>query len=504
MRATTQHGFARWAFVGLACLYALTIGRGFYSSDGEVMFQTTAALVEHHTLRLASDPGLPQIVAGQGGAFYSKYDPGLSLLAVPFYVVGDRLAAINHAHRYGLAALCVLLLPVLAAAGAVALSAGWIADTRGGAVAGMALLAAGLASPLWVYARELFAEALLACALTAAVLMAHGAGRSRRRLVGAGAVFGVGLATRAAFGLYALPLAVLIAWKEKQEQKRTADDTEKKESSTGEKQLPVEVSRPTGQTPRAFASFMPLPFSVFSAPSAVSCIAFFAGMLPGAALLLAHNVLRFGDPLRFGYAGEEFTARWWEGAPGLLISPGRGVLIYAPVLMLCVLLWPRFRRVFPALGIFLALAWAAALIVYGAWWAWGGGWCWGPRFLVPLLPLSVLSLSVLPAGRSWRAAALLLIAVGIAVQVPGVFTDVTPHFAAVDAAGGSVDWSVRDAAWMDAVVRFSHGKTEPLAMFHLRDFGLPLTWVYGVPALLVIGLSMSAWQMRRRVECATI
>ncbi len=492
MRPTARGGVARWAFVGLACLYALTIGRGFYSSDGEVMFQTAAALVEHHTLRLAPDPGLPQIVAGQGGAFYSKYDPGLPLLAVPFYVMGDQVAAVNRAHRYRLAALCVLLLPVLAAAGAVALSAGWIANAHGGRSAGLALLAAGLASPLWVYARELFAEAVLAFALTAAALIAHGAGGSRRRLVLAGAVFGIGLATRAAFGLYALPLAALIVCEEKQ--KRTTEDTEKK----GKKERSAEEKRVTAEKLPALLSGLPL------SSSAARCISFFAGMLPGVALLVAHNVLRFGDPLRSGYAGEGFTSRLWEGAPGLLISPGRGVLIYAPPLMLCTLLWPRFRRAYPALGIFLALAWASALTVFGAWWAWGGGWCWGPRFLVPLLPLSVLPLSVLPAGRGWRAAALMLIAAGIVVQVPGVLTDVTPHFAAADAAGGSVDWSLRGAAWADAVARLIQGKTEPLAVFHLRDLGLPPTWIYGTPALLLIGLATSVWKVRRRAECATI
>ncbi|MBN2304647.1 MAG: hypothetical protein JXQ72_09235, partial [Anaerolineae bacterium] len=113
-----------WAvFLALACLYMLSIGRGFYTSDGDVMFQTTAALVERGTFALPSDPALPQIIAGADDiTYYSKYDPGLPLLMVPFYAAGDQIGAINRAHRYSLAALAVLLVPALSAAGAVSLT----------------------------------------------------------------------------------------------------------------------------------------------------------------------------------------------------------------------------------------------------------------------------------------------------------------------------------------------------------------------------------------------
>ncbi len=107
-------------FLFFACLYILSIGRGFYTSDGEVMFKTAAALVERHSFALEPDPGLPQIVRGHDGRMYSKYDPGLPLLLVPFYVTGDWIGQINHAHRYRLAATFALLLPALAGAGTLA------------------------------------------------------------------------------------------------------------------------------------------------------------------------------------------------------------------------------------------------------------------------------------------------------------------------------------------------------------------------------------------------
>ncbi|MBN1966538.1 MAG: glycosyltransferase family 39 protein, partial [Anaerolineae bacterium] len=197
-----------------ACVYALSLGRSFFTSDGDVMFKTTAALVENGSLALDPDPGLPQIVPGQGGRYVSKYDPGLPLLAVPFYVTGDWIGRVNHAHRYRLAATAVQMIPVLAAAGALAALAalaGRLFDSRR---AVWITLAAGLATALWPYARTLFAEAVLACALTAAVwLVVRGVDSARRGWMwhlAAGVVFGGGVLTRAALGIYALPLLVLI------------------------------------------------------------------------------------------------------------------------------------------------------------------------------------------------------------------------------------------------------------------------------------------------------
>src|SRR5690606_33241593 len=173
---------------------------------GDVMFQTTAALATEGTLALPPDPGLPQIVAGQGGRYFSKYDPGLPLLAVPFFMAGDQLAAINHAHRTQVAALAVLLVPALASAGAVTALYTLARRLYGARQALIVALAAGVATPLWPYGRMLFAESVLACALTVSVALILCSPTSRRALIAAGAVFGVGVLARAALAIYALPL----------------------------------------------------------------------------------------------------------------------------------------------------------------------------------------------------------------------------------------------------------------------------------------------------------
>jgi hypothetical protein len=445
-------------FIFFACVYVLSIGRGFYSSDGEVMFKTTAALVTHHTFALAPDPGLPQIVPGQDHQFYSKYDPGLPLIAIPFYEIGDRFGQINHAHRYHLSATMVLLVPALAAAGTLFALAKMIPSSPRGEMT-WTILAAGLASPLWMYARVLFAEAVLAFALTAAVALIFLSppeepprlGGSSFRFFAAGLIVGIGLLTRAAFAIYLPALMWLIG------RRSTSRD----------------------RWPR-FAAFG-------------------IGLIPFAAGLLWHNALRFSDPFRFGYAGEAFTTLPWRGIAGLLISPGKSVFLYAPPLILSLILWPRFRRVYPALGEFLALAWITALPFYGTWWAWDGGWSWGPRFLVPLIPLSCLPLIVLPEKRVWRGIATALIVVGIVVQAAAVLTDLTPHYAAL-ADTTALHYDPRQMPQVAAVRRVLDGQTEPLAMFHLDATGLPPTWSVGVPLLLIAGLIVSGgvWLFPRK------
>jgi hypothetical protein len=324
------------------------------------------------------------------------------------------------------------------------------------------VLAAGLATPLWVYGRELFAEAVLACALTVAVMAVSFSASMRADrgflwLFAGGMAFGIGVLMRAALAIYTPALALLI------------------------------VRRARTRQWRGIALWLGT---------------FAAGALPFGLIVAWHNALRFGSPLEFGYAGEGFTTPPWKGIAGLLVSSGKGMALYAPPLILSAIVWRRFRRADRASADFLAVAWVTALIVYGAWWAWDGGWCWGPRLLVPLLPLSCLPLTALPDGRRWRVALAMLVAAGIAVQIPGVLTTVIPHYAEVAGSGASgidrIDFVPRDSPLVDAIRRLLHGQTEPLAMFHLSDSGLPPTWTIGVPLLLILGALTGAYTLARR------
>src|SRR5205823_5383327 len=117
-----------------------------------------------------------------------------------------------------------------------------------------------------------------------------------------------------------------------------------------------------------------------------------------------YNLLRFGDPLTTAYystdgagGGLDFNGNLWVGLYGLLLSPGRGLVWYAPPVLLAGLALPRLYRqrttVCKAL-LALVVLW---LLVHARWADWHAGWGWGPRYLLPILPLALV-----PIAAIWR------------------------------------------------------------------------------------------------------
>jgi hypothetical protein len=101
------------------------------------------------------------------------------------------------------------------------------------------------------------------------------------------------------------------------------------------------------------------------------------------------------------------------GLLSLLFSFGKGILFFAPGLLLVAparrALDRRTADVLDAWMLFLA----GLLLVYARWWAWYGGWFWGPRFLLMAVFPSALALAVtlsVPArpGRRLAVGALVL------------------------------------------------------------------------------------------------
>ncbi len=126
------------------------------------------------------------------------------------------------------------------------------------------------------------------------------------------------------------------------------------------------------------------------------------GYAIGLALSLASNWMKFGRPFDYGY-GPGFTGDLLPGLVAWLVSPGRGLLWYAPVALLALfgaVLLAR-RRDFVRL-VALVGPLALYLPVYSVW-AGLGGWSWGPRYLVPVLPLVVV-LAAIPIANGARTA----------------------------------------------------------------------------------------------------
>lgn len=142
---------------------------------------------------------------------------------------------------------------------------------------------------------------------------------------------------------------------------------------------------------------------------------------------LAYNVAMFGRPLG-GYqslvGSEIFRFKVPDGLAALLVSPGKGLLVFAPFLLF-VLKCP-LAAFGPERRILAILFWAAFLaqLVLYATMDWTAGACYGPRFLTDALPFLIVCLA--PAVERPRKPAARLafgatLAFAVWVQAVGAF-----------------------------------------------------------------------------------
>ena len=131
------------------------------------------------------------------------------------------------------------------------------------------------------------------------------------------------------------------------------------------------------------------------------------GLLP----LLVYDQLAFGQPFEQGYGSKPFDTPLATGIYGLLLSPSRGLLIYAPYLAFALvslaLAWRRPGPVARRLR-GLGVAWGLTLALYATYTEWWGGRVFGPRFLDDQAPVLFAALAWgigqgLLSGRAARA-----------------------------------------------------------------------------------------------------
>lgn len=105
---------------------------------------------------------------------------------------------------------------------------------------------------------------------------------------------------------------------------------------------------------------------------------------------LWYNWFRYGSIFTTQYQGLGFTTPFWTGFTGNVVSPGKGLFVFCPFLILAVpgfaILARRDRAIVAALGL------AALLrpLFYARWASWEAGVGWGPRFMYPLCALLMI------------------------------------------------------------------------------------------------------------------
>ena len=344
----------------------LACGPTIIPYDGDIMLRVTQSLVNRHSFQIVD----PIFHLNQP---YSSYGPAVSLLLVPFYAAGRLLAG----NGLLLVPLFEPLLTSLTAAVVILLLVELGISWRRSLFVALAFAFGTLA---WQYATRLFSEPLIALCLVSAVLCLQYYRRTAlaRWLALAGCTMAVALTARLdSVLLLALPVAVYAA---------------------------VLVARARMSALRQL----------------LHLLAMAAPMTAGFALMLAYNWLRFGGPLQTGYAADlamGFSTPFFEGLYGLLLSPGTGLFVFAPVLIMTALGWRTFLARHRGLALVIVLLLAMRVLFYATWWLWDGGANLGPRLLVPLVPLLILPLAWI-SWSGWRrrlGVALLAVSVGIEV-----------------------------------------------------------------------------------------
>jgi hypothetical protein len=340
----------------------------------------------------ATEPAIIGIASGSGKPYFSKFGLGQSLAAIPLYLVGLQAARLAPSQNHdevaafvtsGYAALVTALTAALLCV--LALRFGWTPR-----VAVSLALLFGVSTPAWAYTVSFFSEPTIGLCLLASVAAVLWTPEyvSARRAALAGMFLGFAVLTHFGDSVLYVPVVGAIIF---------------------------------ARSPKLTRIHI---ICVFAMPLILTII-----------VTAAYNAERFGSPTNFGYGiiGDVHDLHpphtlkaFWEGIYGPLLSPGKGLFLYAPILLLAPIGWVRLFRIdrraallILALGVVCVLSHANTLIV------WLGGWAWGPRFLIPILPVSIIAVG--PAlhyyGAAARGFAWLLGALGVVIQFPAVLLD---------------------------------------------------------------------------------
>lgn len=162
-----------------------------------------------------------------------------------------------------------------------------------------------------------------------------------------------------------------------------------------------------------FVAAVMLDRSITERPRVRTAAALAVGIAIAIGLHLGWNAYRFSDPFDFGYDAAETipqmppkTIRLADVPRGLILllaTPGKSLILWAPVLLLAIGslrdFWRRERGIAAALG----LTAAAGLVFYAAYLFPEAGYSHGPRQLVPIVPLLLLPAVVWPIETRSRA-----------------------------------------------------------------------------------------------------
>jgi hypothetical protein len=164
------------------------------------------------------------------------------------------------------------------------------------------------------------------------------------------------------------------------------------------------------------------------------------GLTLGIGILGFYNQVRFGSPVETGYLQAWLTAnpelfdsgfsamKMLPQAVALWMSPGKGLLLYSPILLSLFLIksdcWKNKSRVIIAIFTTSFIY----TFFYASNFAWhGSAWCWGPRYLIPIVPLLTLLIPIPTSSSYIGRTALALVLLSAYVQLGAILVNYKRH-----------------------------------------------------------------------------
>jgi hypothetical protein len=253
----------------------------------------------------------------------------------------------------------------------------------------------------------------------------------------------------------------------------------------------------------------------------LATIAVVAGLVGAAGVgILARNAMLFGNPFDLGYpptveGGRRmigFDTPLGVGLFAFVLSPGKSLLLFAPVVLLAPWALPRVWRRSRALAVLMVAPLAILLAFYSKYTQFEGGYSFGPRYLIPGLWLLGLTLGVVvrDGSRRVRSIALALVLAGAAVNTIGLATSPLE-----DMAGGRyyderfdyrLDYNPLQGQ-LELLLKYASDATPaPIGLGFDRWFvflhkgGVSTAWIALVGGVVAAGCLAAGWQLKRSVD----
>lgn len=347
-------------------VYSVSIAH-YYAPDESSYWLLTVSITDYHSLyidqaMITYTPWKLDSKMGVGyydGHYYSTLPPGLSFIAIPFFLIGKGIWNVLVFFGISMSYITITFIPMamlssISAAFTITLFHKLLNELEfsdNSALLTSITLAFGTIS--WVYAKTFYAQSLSMLLNFFGLYLVILATKYKKinRFFLAGIVVGIATTVRVSNIFLVIPVVIYLALK--------------------------------SQRINAF-------------------IFFIFGTLPAVSLLLLYNYLCFDNPFITGYyydliydytsISSTFSTNPLFGIYGLLFSPGRGLFVYSPVLVLSIPGFYYFLKTDKEEAILFIASFLVILLFYSSYTWWHGGLSFGPRFLTDILPSIVLPL----------------------------------------------------------------------------------------------------------------